>query len=70
MAALDKPFTSMTAEIIGKNLIITLPMHEAPKASASGKTLVLASSSGNKETDLEFNGKKVTIGVNAYIKKD
>ena len=46
----------------------------APTASASGKTLVVASSHGNMVTDaeVEHNGKKhrVTIGLNAYIKAD
>lgn len=60
----------MKAEIKDKNLVITIPINETPKASASGKTLVIASSQGNKETALEVNGKRVTIGVNAYIKKD
>ena len=39
-----------------------------PTPSASGKTLVVASSHGNKETDAKINGKPVVIGLNAYIK--
>jgi hypothetical protein len=58
----------LTAEIKGQNLIITVPMETPPTPSASGKTLVVASSRGNKPTTVEVNGKPVTIGVNAYIK--
>lgn len=59
----------MEAKIEGKFLVITMPLEE-PKPSASGKTLVVASSYGNKVFDnVVVNGKPVTIGVNAYIKK-
>lgn len=55
------------AKIVGKNLVITLPLEE-PKLSASGKTLVVASTRGNTETEAKVNGKALTIGVNAYIR--
>jgi hypothetical protein len=58
---------NMKAEIVGKNLVITVPLSE-PTPSASGKTLVVASSHGNKETEAKINGKPVIIGFNAYIK--
>ncbi|TFH22369.1 MAG: hypothetical protein E4H03_08550 [Myxococcales bacterium] len=38
-----------------------------PTPSASGKTLVVASTRGNVPTDVEVNGKPVIVGVNAYI---
>ncbi len=57
----------MKAEIKDGNLVITMPINPNPSPSASGKTLVVASSSGNKQTDVIVNGKNVTIGVNAYI---
>lgn len=60
----------MKAEIKGSDLVITLPIRAELKDSKSGKTTVIASSGGNQTTELEFHGKKVTIGVNAYIKKD
>ena len=56
----------MKAEIIGNNLVITLPL-QTPQSSASGKTLVVASSRGNVKTTAQVNGKDITIGVNAYI---
>ena len=56
----------MKVEIVGKNLVITLPMQE-PKLSASQKSLVVASTGGNKETTCQVNGKNVVVGCNAYI---
>lgn len=58
----------MKAEIIGDELVIRIKMQK-PTASKSGKTLVVATSSGNKQTDVKVNGKFVTIGFNAYIDK-
>ncbi len=57
----------MKVELKDGNLVITMPINPNPSPSASGKTLVVASSSGNKQTDVIVNGKNVTIGVNAYI---
>ena len=58
----------MKVEVQGKNLVITIPLTE-PTPSASGKTLVVASSHGNKETDAKINGKPVIIGLNAYVRR-
>jgi hypothetical protein len=44
-------------------------MNAKPEKSASGKTLVVASTYGNEETDCVVDGKKVIVGVNAYILK-
>ena len=59
----------MKVEIKDGNLNITIPL-QAPKPSASGKTLVVATTSGNVKTAATINGKAVTIGLNAYIKPD
>lgn len=56
----------MQVTVEGKELVIRIPLQE-PTKSASGKTLVVASSRGNKVTEAKVNGKKVTVGVNAYI---
>lgn len=56
----------MKVEIIDNNLVITLPL-QRPTPSASGKTLLVAGSGGNKQTAVLVDGKPVTIGVNAYI---
>lgn len=58
----------MKTEIIAGNLVITIPM-QTPTPSASGKTLVVASTRGNVATGALVNGKPITIGVNAYISK-
>lgn len=57
----------MTAEIKNGNLVVTIPLEE-PTPSASGKTLVVASTHGNVVSKAIVNGKPVTIGLNAYIK--
>jgi hypothetical protein len=61
-------FMAVTAKIEGNKLIITADL-ETPTPSASGKTLVVASTRGNKATDVMIDGKPVIIGLNAYIKK-
>ncbi|HEY4308922.1 MAG TPA: hypothetical protein VGN12_05675 [Pirellulales bacterium] len=58
---------AFSAKIEGDELVIRLPMNEKPERSASGKTLVVASTRGNKETDCVVQGKKVIVGINAYI---
>ena len=56
----------MKARIEGGKLIVEIDM-QAPTPSASGKTQVIASSHGNQTTEAEVNGKKVVVGLNAYI---
>ena len=56
-----------SAKIEGDEMVIRVPMNEKPERSASGKTLVVASTHGNKETECIVQGKKVIVGVNAYI---
>jgi hypothetical protein len=58
----------MSAKIEIKNgkLIITADLNEGVP-SASGKTLVLASSHGNIRTAELVNGKPLTVGFNAYV---
>ena len=58
----------MKVEIKGNELIITVEMQK-PTPSASGKTLVVASSHGNQATTAMVDGKPVIVGLNAYIKK-
>jgi len=58
----------MKVEIKDGKLIVTMTMTE-PTPSASGKTLSVASSKGNKVTEAMVDGKPITIGLNAYIKK-
>lgn len=48
-------------------MTLVLPLQD-PTPSASGKTLVVASSRGNQSTDAQLDGKTITVGVNAYIR--
>jgi hypothetical protein len=57
----------LTASIEGEFLVIRVPLNSHPTLSASGKTLVVATSHGNKQTEIEIQGKPVFVGVNAYI---
>jgi len=53
----------------GSHLIIELAMQK-PKVSASGKSLVVATSRGRWESGIVVDGKPVMILVNAYIDSD
>jgi len=57
----------MKVEIKNGKLMIEMDT-QTPTPSASGKTLVIASSHGNQPTTAQVNGKAVIIGLNAYIK--
>jgi hypothetical protein len=50
----------------GNELVIRITMQD-PTPSATGKTLVVASTHGNQTTTTIVQGKPVTIGLNAYI---
>jgi hypothetical protein len=58
---------AMNVEIHNNKLYIEIDL-EKLTPSSSGKTLVVASTRGNVMTHVEFDGKPVTIGLNAYIK--
>ena len=51
-----------------KTLTLVLDLQE-PTPSASGKTLVVATTHGNQPTDVKWNSEPVIVGVNAYIRK-
>ncbi len=57
----------MNVEIRDNKLCIEIDL-ETPTPSASGKTLVVASTHGNMVTTAMVDGKPVIIGLNAYIK--
>jgi len=58
---------SVNAQIKDGNLVITIPLQK-PTPSATGKTLVVATTHGNMVTTATVDGKPVTVGLNAYIK--
>ncbi len=55
----------MTVEQKGNTIVITLPMTR--QVSKTGKSVVIATSNGNKPTAIQVEGKTLTVGVNAYI---
>ena len=59
----------MNAKIENGILRIEIEVDSPPKPSASGKTLVVASSHGNQPTKAIVNGKPLIIGLNAYIRR-
>lgn len=50
-----------------KVLIITVDLQE-PTPSASGKTLVVATTHGNQPSGINVQGKALIVGVNAYLR--
>ena len=58
----------MEVKIENGKLMIGIDLQE-PTPSASGKTLVVATTHGNVVTQCLIEGKNVVIGLNAYIKK-
>lgn len=47
------------------HVVITLPID--PKASASGKTVIIAGTGGFKPTSVIYEGKVVSVSVNVCI---
>lgn len=59
----------MFVKLEGKELVIRIPINDPLPPSKTGKTLVVASSHGNKQTEVIVNGQAVVVGLNAYIKE-
>lgn len=57
----------MKATINNGILTIEIPCNASPQPSASGKTLIVATSGGNQTTTAVVNGRQVIVGLNAYI---
>lgn len=51
----------------GDEIVIRVKKNAPLARSASGKSLVVATSNGNHPTTLEVEGKPVTVGFNLYI---
>jgi len=51
-----------------KNILVVEIEMQAPTRSASGKTLVVASTHGNQATNASVDGKAIVVGLNAYIR--
>ena len=59
---------SMSAKVEKGELVIRIKM-QPPTPSASGKTLVVATSHGNQSTEAMIDGKPIVVGLNAYIRQ-
>jgi hypothetical protein len=59
----------MEAKIRNGKITISIPM-QTPKPSASGKTLVVATSRGRQVTSLKIDGKAVYVIANVLVDKD
>lgn len=57
----------VTVKQVGKKLVIECDIPDVLEPSNSGKTLIVATTSGNMRTDVMVKGKPVTVGLNAYI---
>ena len=58
----------MKCTIEGKELVVRIPLNDPPQRSATGKTMVVASSHGNQPTECKVDGQTVVVGMNAYYK--
>jgi len=54
---------------IEKNVLYIEMTLGQPRASMSGKTIVIASTQGNHATACVVDGKPLIVGLNAYIAK-
>lgn len=57
---------TIEVKIENNRLVISLPIEKS--LSKTGKTTVIASTHGNQPTTVNFEGKPVILGVNAYVK--
>jgi hypothetical protein len=58
---------SISIDLKANELVIRAPLTIPPESSKTGKTLVLATTHGPVRTGAKFDGKTITIGVNAYV---
>jgi hypothetical protein len=56
----------LTVNREGDTLVIRIAI-KTPTSSASGKTLVVASTRGNQKTSIQVDGKDLYLGINAYV---
>ena len=60
----------MKVTIENGELVIRIPVENPPRPSKSGKSLIVATSSGNVTTSCMVEGRPVVVGLNAYICKE
>jgi len=59
----------MKVTITNGVLHVEIPVNTPLTPSASGKTMAVASSKGNKTTEVIVEGQPLVVGLNAYIKR-
>lgn len=59
----------MQVTIEKDEIIIRAKIEKPLRPSASGKTLLVATSGGNIATTATVDGKPVIVGLNAYVKR-
>ena len=64
LAGLPDLGTNLTYTLDGDHLLIRIDLAQRHGKSASGKTTIVATSSGNQK----IPGTEVVIGINAYVK--
>lgn len=57
----------VTVDVKKGVMLIELPLISPPVPSKSGKTLIIATTNGNKESDAVVNDQNIIVGCNAYI---
>lgn len=57
----------MKVEIKGTDVVITLPINQPLTPSKSGKSMIVATSSGIVATPCVFNNKPLKVGVNVFV---
>lgn len=57
----------MKVETKNNQLIITLDLNKTPQKSQSGKTFIVATTGGFAKTTVDYNGKPISVSVNATI---
>jgi len=61
---------SMETSIENGCLVVRIPLESPPRPSSTGKTLLVATTGGNVLTTAKVDGKAITLGLNAYVRKD
>lgn len=59
---------NVTYEQKGTKLVITVDLEQEQGPSASGKTILIASTEGNQTVGKNKNGQPVVLGLNLYRK--
>ncbi len=63
----DDPMEVTVDELNGR-ITINAPV-SGPTVSASGKSVVVATTRGNLLTDAEYDGNQLTVGLNVYYRR-